>query len=188
MSDVILGIFVGIITSFFAFLLKERVLVWKNKKIENKKYAIVLESTKNEASFYLDKLRQLSNDISDTITSITSTQAKSIISQNKSQNIRIPSYSLYPDFLEKSKIEINSFFRNSDLVKDIGECHFELCHILERLNFFKNEFKKPFKQLHIPTTIQNLRGFKSLIDKNIKTFKHVILDIDKKLSIVKKKI
>ena len=127
----------------------------------------------------LDKLHQLSNEITDIITSITPAQTKSII---------IPSYSLYPDFLEKSKIEINSFFRNSDLVKNIGECHFELCHILERLNFLKDEFKKPFNQLHIPTTITNLEGFGSLVDKNIKTFECVISDIDKELSIVKEKI
>jgi len=183
LNQYIIGVFVGVITSFLGFLLQQWYQNKKNKKIELNKYNICLESTKNELSFYLNKLSQLSEHVSEIINAI----------QNKSPIIT-PSYNLYPDFLEKSKIEINSFFRNSRLVQDVSHCHFELCHISERLKHTKDELARfsdliePYREINARYAVQDLEGFKLLISQNIQTFQRVITDIDNELNQVKKKI
>ena len=182
-NQIIIGVFIGVITSFLSLLLQGWYRDKKNEKIELKKYSICLESTKNELSFYLDKLIQLLDNISQVIKAI----------QNKS-TIIIPSYTFYPNFLEKCKIEINSFFRNSHLVKDVGHCHFELCHIVERLNYSKDELSRfselteAYREINAKYAIHDLEGFKLLIDQNIQTFKSVISYIDRELNRVKEKI
>ncbi len=130
-NQYVIGIFLGVIVSFLSLLLHGWYRDKKDEKNESKKYSLCLVSTKNELPFYLDKLIQLSDNISEIINAI----------QNESLII-IPSYSLYPDFLEKTKIEINSYFRNSQLVRDIGHCHFELSHISERLKNTKDELSR----------------------------------------------
>jgi len=164
----IFGIITGVITSFLAFLIKEWIQNKKAKKLELKKYTILLQSTRNEISFYQGKLNQLSGEINNIINDL-----------QKGNKCIMPSYSLYPDFLEKCKIEINSFFLSSELVKEVGECHFELCHILERFSTEKGDLIKnnPADEF----ALVNLNGLKILIDDNIHRFSEVISHLDEEI-------
>ena len=121
--------------------------------------------------FYNDKLHQLSDEARKIITAI-----------GTNSNPIIPTYSLYPKFLENSKINLNKFYRNIDIVKRIGHCHFELSHIQERLELIKKELRILYDpQLQI----SNVGGFKGLVDSNIIEFQGMINDINSELKKIK---
>jgi len=62
--------------------------------------------------------------------------------------------------------------RDIDLLKEVGHCHFELCHICERLVIFKREADKPPEEKNIKLMIKfNVSGFKNLVDSNIPVFR-----------------
>jgi hypothetical protein len=143
---------------------------------ELRKYSNCLFTTKNELDFYRTKFQQLSNEISGTVTA----------AQN-GRTIVIPTYRFYPSYLENQKIELSQFHFNSDLIKDTGHCHFELCHILDRLNLYVSELKS-INQNNANIVLGNAMGFKALLDSNIITFAEVIGRFDAEINKIKSKI
>jgi hypothetical protein len=80
----------------------------------------------------------------------------------------IPSYSLYPRFLEKSKIELARARRNPDLIRQVSRTHFELSHIAERLVELKRDWSDGPANLAFARS--NLEEFKKLVDDGIPGF------------------
>ena len=160
------GVVGGVVATFVGFLLNQRYQDDKEKIKNLKEYIATLYSAANELEFYTDKLKQLSGELDCLIEQLRHWRTEWII----------PTYSIYPDFLEQCKITINRFHRNPTLVKDIGHCHFELCHILERLDLLKRQMYAPLPTDAAALTQQlqlhrvNANGFKGLVDANIPVF------------------
>jgi hypothetical protein len=139
----------------------------KEKIKELKEYIATLQSAANELEFYGNKLKQLSEELDRIAIELKAWRILWIV----------PTYSIYPNFLEKCKITINRFQKNPNLVKEVGNCHFELCHILERLNLLKAEMRVSLPTEPRAMTEQlkthrvNVEGFKGLVDDNIPVFK-----------------
>jgi hypothetical protein len=132
---------------------------WKEKKTKLEKYLVTLTFSVDEVSFYKERLDQLSEELGKLAATLGTAGSVRVI---------IPSYSLYPKFLERSKLELAKFHRNAALVKKVSRTHFELCHIAERLS----ELKKTFADgsTNSAFTRSNVEGFKSLIDDDAPGF------------------
>jgi hypothetical protein len=146
---------IGFVSALLVFGLAERKQQKRKASEENDKYLVSLQSTENEIEFYKGKLEFLSGQLAEALNCI----------QNNNLNFATPSYSFYPDFLEKSKSDLSGFFRNSHLVHEVGHCHFELCHIVERLNWLKM-----LGRHEIFANRNNIAGMKDLVDSNIPVF------------------
>lgn len=156
----------GIVATFLGFLLNQRYQNDKEKIKELKEYIVSLQSAANELEFYGGKLIQLSGELGEL----------AIILKRRDVDWSVQSYSIYPDFLEKCKITMNTFYKNPNLVKEIGNCHFELCHILARLDWHKDQMSAPLpegllRNSHLAVHLTNVNGFKGLVDLNIPVFK-----------------
>ena len=156
----------GIVATFLGFLLNQRYQNDKEKIKELKEYIVSLQSAANELEFYGGKLKQLSGELENLVNAL----------QRRDTNWIIPTYSIYPDFLEKCKITISAFHKNPNLVKEVGHCHFELCHILARLDLHKEQMSVPLPaglllNAQLAVHFANANGFKGLVDSNIPVFK-----------------
>ncbi|MBI3414927.1 MAG: hypothetical protein HY043_06330 [Verrucomicrobia bacterium] len=157
----------GIVATFIGFFLNQRHQNDKDKIKELKEYIASLQSAANELDFYRGKLTQLSGELENLANALKTWKTNWII----------PTYSIYPDFLEKCKITINTFHKNPNLVKEVSHCHFELCHILARLDLLKEQMAEPLAvdprilTEQLKTHFINANGFKGLVDSNIPVFK-----------------
>jgi hypothetical protein len=130
----------------------------KRKLIEDEiKYLALLRAIQTELRFYANKLEFLSQQMGNAMVAI-----------NTHQPVIQPSYTLYPTFLERAKQELSGFFKSDELVRELGHCHFELCHIVERVNWYKS-----LTAQLLPANFNNIGGIKRLIDSNIPVFKRV---------------
>lgn len=127
LTKIIVPVLIGVLISLGSFCLNNWYINKKQYENETVSYLNLLYATYTEVKLYIGKLRVLKDDI-----------AKFIGDLESGNTTIIPSYSIYPNLLEKSKSEIMSFHRNADLIEEISLCHYELCHVLERLNKFKN--------------------------------------------------
>jgi hypothetical protein len=140
--------------------------------MKSKKYLNLLISTINELEFYTSKLNQLSSEVSEIIVKLSSQASP-----------HIPTYSLYPSFLEQAKLNLSGFNKNPDIVKSVGQCHFELSHIQQRLEQMKIELRTAT----IPDAlISNVKGLKNLVEVNIKLFETVLSELKKEVKQLKK--
>lgn len=138
----------------------------KKEKLSN--YKVLLRTTKNELEFYISKFNQLATESLDIIKKI-----------EQNGNPIIPTYSIYPKYLEDAKIKFNEFFMNVDIVNRISHCHFELSHISERLELIKKELRSNYDK---DLEISNVAGFNKLINSNIIEFTAVSKSIDNEIS------
>jgi len=129
----------------------------QKRKEELSNYISLLSSTKNELEFYIIKLDELKSDSNNIIIAIKTQNSPPII----------PTYSIYPKFLENSKIELSKFYKNVEIVKRVGHCHFELSHIFERLELIKLELRTKYDP---QKEIANIGGFLKLVESNITEF------------------
>jgi hypothetical protein len=163
---ILVGIVGGVVATFIGFWLNQYHQDNKEKIKEIKEYIAVLQSAANELEFYEGILDQLSKELDAIVKRLEKWETSWII----------PTYSIYPDFLEKCKGTISEFHKNPKLVKTVGRCHFELCHILARLDFLKREMNVPMDGKNInhelKTRLVNVGGFKLLVDDNIPVFKN----------------
>lgn len=171
LNNVALLLFIPVIIGVLSSLITLWFTVWSNKKQkeddEKQKYLNLLISTINELEFYTSKLNQLV------------TEAQTIILKLSSQTPPlIPTYSLYPTFLEQAKLNLSSFNKNPELVKRVGHCHFELSHIQQRLELMKTELRMK-KNSHV--LILNVGGFKALVESNVTEFNLVISELKKEV-------
>ena len=145
--------FVGLIGGAVGFFVARRLEDQKATREEDNRYCCLLESISNELEFYAGKLEFLSGQLRDFLAGTGV----------------VPSYTFYPAFLEQGKLRMNDFMRNSNLVKEVGHCHFELHHICERLEVFKRECNDA--TLPPPLRQANTQGFKRLVDSNVPVFR-----------------
>ena len=138
---------------------------------ERQNYLTTLLTTQNELAFYRAKFIQLSGEVGAAVTAAQS-----------GQSVILPTYRFYPDFLENQKIELTKFHIDSELIKDLGQCHFELRHIVERLTLYLEQMNSLNSQ-NVTIYLGNALGFKGLLDVNTKTFEDAIIkfqiEIDK---------
>lgn len=144
----------------------------QKRKEELANYKSLLSSTNNELEFYISKLEQLKIDSNNIINAIKTQNSPPII----------PTYSIYPRFLENSKIELSKFYKNSDIIKRVGHCHFELSHICERLELIKKELRTNYDP---QKEVANIGGFLKLVESNLIEFNDVVRTISKELTIIK---
>ena len=163
---ILVGLVAGVVATFLGFLLNQYQQDNKDTIKEIKEYIAALQSAANELEFYTDKLQQLSSELDALVKRLEAWKT----------NWVIPTYSIYPDFLEKCKTTISVFHKNPKLVKEVGHCHFELCHILARLDFLKKEMNAIIEGSAADITRElntrriNCGGFKALVDSNIPVF------------------
>ena len=144
----------------------------QREKESRQKYLNLVTSTLNELEFYVRKLEQLSAETKTILNALSSATPP-----------LIPTYSLYPSFLEQAKLNLSNFNINPELVKRVGHCHFELSHIQQRLELMKSELRTKDNS---PVLIANVGGFKALVDSNISEFNLVISELKKELKQLKK--
>ncbi len=165
-AKAIVGLIGGVIAAFFGFLLNQYHQTNKEAIATLEGYKICLQSTANELEFYASKLKKLSQDLEEVVKKLTQWKVDWII----------PSYGVYPDFLEKCKITISEHQKNSLIVKNVGHCHFELCHISARLDLFKKQMETQLSQdggartHELSIRLINCEGFKKLVDSNVVVF------------------
>jgi hypothetical protein len=149
---------VAALIGFLAALLIWRLSEWSQAKRKKRdyemKYLALLRAIQNELIFYKNKFEFLSNQIGDAVEAAM-----------HGRPVARPSYSFYPAFLERAKQELCSFFKNEELVRELGHCYFELCHIVERVEWYKS-----VQVERLVFEVNNIRGVKTLIDSNIPVF------------------
>jgi hypothetical protein len=163
-----------IFATFLGFLGSQKLENRRKRLAEDQRYKILLTSAKDELEFYKPKLTVLSEQLN--------AISKSI--EASGTTIILPSFNLYPAFLETLKSQILSFMRDGELSKEIGHCHFELCHIRERLlELIKNTPPgiTPDQAFSV-----NIAGFKTLVDNTISSFTTTADDLEEKIKAVGK--
>ncbi|HUI28825.1 MAG TPA: hypothetical protein VLX91_01320 [Candidatus Acidoferrales bacterium] len=152
----------------------------ENRVAERQKYLTTLITIQNELAFYRTKFIQLSGEV-----------AAAVIAAQNNQPVILPTYRLYPDFLENQKIELSKFHFDSELIKDVGYCHFELRHIIERLTLYLEQMISLNPQ-NATVYLGNALGFKGLLDGDTKTFEDTInrfqAEVDKTKDQIAKRI
>jgi len=163
---------IGALLSLLIYLIQHKRQRKDELEKQRRKYQICLESIKNELNFYCIKLEQVDREIEN---------LQKEFKENTGHYV-VPSYSFYPGFLEQSKIELNKFFENSEIVDAVGHCHFELCHIADRLDSVKRMFSDTSTELlkgmdlinRLYAMAKNFEGINALIKNNITDFKKTI--------------
>lgn len=162
-SNSIISAAIGsMITLLLTNIFKKR----EKKKEDLQLYLNSLVSAKDELVFYHLKLQQLSGDAEKIHNSLSLNTA-----------LVIPTYSLYPNLLENAKINLNGFNQDPIAIKYIGNCHFELSHIQQRLELLRSELR--IENSNLSALIANVEGFKLLVDSNVNEFLDAINEIDK---------
>ena len=153
---------IGFVSALFVYYLTDRSQSKKKADEDRRKYLVLLSATMKELLFYQGKLATLSEKLAGCITDL----------KKGTPGIILPSFSVYPEFLEQSKIQLNSLFQNASIVQKVGHCHFELCHVLERLNWLKGDiFMEMVRQpQNLNAVIANLDGIKGLLVITSKVF------------------
>lgn len=96
----------------------------RRRKIERReKYTAGVSAALAEISFYVQKLKQISSD------------ALIIVERNEDfpgVNL-VPTYKVYPEHIEKLKIDICGETKNRELAVMLVQCHYDLSHVAEKL-------------------------------------------------------
>jgi uncharacterized membrane protein len=129
------------------------------------KYYNCLTATKYEIEFYKAKIEQLSGEVTTNITALQNSGT----ANNPVVHPVFPTYRFYPNFLENQKIELSKFHFNSDLVKEVGTCHFELSHALSRLDFYITDMKS-LNQQNAAVIFGNSNNFVGMLNSVANTF------------------
>jgi len=150
---------IGAGSAMVIFVAGSALRYWKAKKAELESYIVALTFSRDEITFYIQLLDQLSGELGRIAGGFAKVPHDPFI---------IPTYSLYPKFLEQSKIDLARFRRNADLVRRVSRTHFELSHIAERLAELKRDWIEGPANLALARS--NVEGFKKLVDDDIPGF------------------
>jgi len=131
-------------------------------------YLSIVKAAAHELRFYLGKLHRVIEDV-EKLAALIPERLQPVI-------FVIPTYDLYPDYLEQIKLELAKRTRNDGLVQQISNCHFELCHIRERFAQTKAAFSEHFLNIAHASNLrtENLAGFLALVRQNIELFEKCI--------------
>jgi hypothetical protein len=171
-SNLVAGL-LGAVAGLLGYYLADHLQRKNQRKSEAERYLAVLESVKDELRFYGDKLGSLSGQLGKLAADLRAGTGTYVF----------PSYTVYPAFLEKMRLDLVSFGRNREIVLDLGSCYFELGHILERLNQLKSALgTQHFKPQDMVT---NVDGTKGLVDQNIQSYKDAAGKFDVEIERIK---
>jgi len=162
-----IAVVTGVLVSWATIRLQSRHDRKARLRQEARKYAVVARSARDELRLYEDKLRQLSSEFKDIISAL----------RNRSERVfLVPSYGVYPAFLEHVKLQLSEFYREESLVRQLSACHFELEHIRDRLEEAKRALRaSPPEPAGYPA---NLAGFVLLLDNDVKVFAATAQSLD----------
>lgn len=166
----------GILAATVAFFIKELVAEKRRQRQRYLDASNVLLNASDEVVFYAGKLKQLVSDIDNNLLSLAS------------GTLIVPSYSLYPEFIAGLRVALTDRRAiRPALFASIGECHFELAHLSQRLEDGKVRMVRLTQELETskswPTSlsekdkealniyITNWRGVQKLARENIQRFK-----------------
>ena len=150
----IVSTFLAMIATFFGFLGSQYVQRRAVQKEEDRRFRVAINNARNEIEFYISKLNILTSQVQDALDSLDN------------RHVLVPSYTFYPSLLEQLKVELASFLREEELIKQVGHCHFELAHVVERLDTYKSRVPDKCD----PAYVTNVEGFKSLVDATVSAF------------------
>ncbi len=166
----ILYLFVGIAATFVGFLLNQTWQQTKERKQRLERIIALLDSTRSELDFYAGKLRELSSDMAN-------------VRRNSSpvpgmEGIAVPSYDLLPAFLEKAKLQLADFHQTLPLVSEVGNCHYELCHLQGKLTSFKEMASTAQGPQCLPFVVLMAGGLRGLANENTQLFEAVAKEVN----------
>lgn len=161
-TSAILSFIFGIMATFIGFLLNQTWQQTKERKQKLEKIIALFESTSAELEFYAEKLKQLSAHLAKVGQSQPPIPGMS--------GIVVPSYDLYPAFLEKAKLELTTFPQTLPIVSRVGSCHYELCHIQEKLAWFKQLAANQQGPQWLMNVVLTAGGLRGLANQNIASF------------------
>ena len=150
---------IGAVSAMVIFIAGSALRNWKAKKTRLESYIVALTFSRDEIEFYITLLGQLSGELGRLADGFAKVPHGPFV---------IPTYSLYPKFLEQSKVELARSRRNAELVRRVSRTHFELSHIAERLAELKREWIEGPASLAFARS--NIEGFKKLVDDDIPGF------------------
>jgi uncharacterized coiled-coil DUF342 family protein len=168
----LLSFLFGVVASFIGFVIKES---WQNTKTKKSKMdaeLAMLRSIRNEIEFYHGKLKQLSQELRPEYF-------------RRDDGVILPSYDFYPSFIERSKNEMLGTSRDDELIRIVGNCHFELCHTQGKLTSFRmnvNQRRRVDEELLV-----NADGLRQLVDNTASEFEHASRHIDVAIAQLNKK-
>lgn len=182
-SEVLAGIstMIAALAAIIAAALTSGLSEWLRRKTERKaaahRYIVALTLARSEILFYrrgFDQLSERAEGISFSVQMPTTLR------------LGVPTYDIYPDALEKAKLSLFDALRSSDLVEEIGHCHYELCHIRRRLAHVietvtrYNAMPRHSEslgdvlraKLEVDVVIDDARGFRGLVESNKLVFEN----------------
>lgn len=155
---------VAAFVGFWAALLVDR---YRAGVEERRRFSAAITSAGNELEFYVAKLKYLSDQLGALVNAFESPNNGRLV---------LPSYTLYPSFLEQAKNRLAEFMRQPELVKEVGHCHFELGHVVKRLD--RLQTSRPMRNDEYRS---NLLNFKGLVDQTTGEFERVATMINRSL-------
>lgn len=165
----VVSVLMGAVVTFIAFLIKERYYRRKDERKRTVRKIALLQSAGAEIGFYRGKLVQIKNQIDEIIPALTS-----------EQRVIVPTYTVYPGFIENLKTELARDVEEPDLVKKLSHCHFELAHIARRLA--DNISMTGKGKGSVKDQQARWGGLRKLVNSNITTFKSFESTLDKRRS------
>jgi hypothetical protein len=114
---------IGAASGVAGFLASEWMQRWRRKNERREKYVAGISAALAEISFYAQKLKQISSD-----TTFIAEHSNEFSGVNL-----VPSYKVYPEHIEKLKIEICGETKNRELAVMLVQCHYDLSHVAEKM-------------------------------------------------------
>jgi hypothetical protein len=176
LDSTLFGAIIGAAFAIIAVFLGQELQRRHQEKKEIKNYIAILKSASNELLFYHGKLTQLHSEVGAIIGDLQNLKVRDIIH---------PSYDLYPSYLEYLKSAISGYSRNPEIIQQIAHCHFELSHIMNRLNLSRSELDMNMirsSSTYRMTALKNTQGFQNLIRAGIDSFRQAETILKKEIS------
>ena len=143
--------------------------VWgyvKSRRATRARWRTLVTVARDEIAFNLGKLEQLEKELGKFVKTLTG---------QGGQHAFIPSYTVYPEFLEHQRRLIAEHgLSGSETVKNLGHCAFELRHIAKRIADARTSGQ--------PTiSASDWQGTHGLVSTNVKTFQGVLEELSAQL-------
>jgi hypothetical protein len=161
---------VGAFTTFLAFLLNQWWVQHRDRKLRFDKILSLLQAGRTELQFQTGKLDRLKQDLE-----------QAIAAAKTNTPFSFPSYSLSPAFVDKLKSELLDYPHTTSLISVMGNLHFELVHIQQRMDGLYETVKDGLVDTNF---FRRLQGTQGLIDMNLEALKSGEKTIADKLAAV----
>jgi len=164
-TQFVLGLFAGVLAFFF----KDFWDVRRRRRQRLRTIGDALLSAAEEIDFYLSKITQLVADIEEDIRNLS-----------PQTGATVPSYSLYPEFLASLRLALaDRMLVRPFISRVVGECHFELSHLSQRLEENKGNLHllNLTNSASVLAHVGNWRGLQKLASENEDRFKNAAREL-----------